>query len=118
MSATQRTIKSLEELGYTVGIVERFISKGGPFGVRKDLFGLFDLIAMHPDNGIIGVQCFTTAWTDHLMILEERRVEALTWIAAGGHIEFWGWRKLKLKRGGVAMRWTPRIEVYDATYFE
>ncbi len=117
MSATQRTIKSLEELGYTVGIVERFLSHGGPFGVRKDLFGLFDLIAMHPEEGIVGVQCFTTAWKEHLTILEENRDIALTWIAAGGHIEFWGWRKLKLFRGSKAVRWTPRIEVYDADYF-
>lgn len=117
MSATQRTIKTLSEMGYTVGIVERFLSHGGKFGVRKDLFGLFDLIAMHPEEGIVGVQCFTTAWKEHLEALEGNREAAKTWLSAGGKIEFWGWRKLKLFRGSKAIRWTPRIEVFDYDYF-
>ena len=35
---------------------------------------------------------------------------AIEWLKCNGFIEVWGWRKLKLKRGGKAMRWVPRIK--------
>lgn len=107
-----RTLEALRNEGYMAGMVERFQSHAGPFGVRQDLFGLFDIIAVHPSEGIIGVQCFATEWTAHYKIfLEERRDEAVNWLKAGGKIELWGWRRLKVKRGGKAVRWTPRIEI-------
>lgn len=91
-----------------VGIVERFLSHAGKFGVRKDLFGLFDLIAVNTsgeERGIYGIQVFTTAWKEHYdKFFIENREEAIKWLQAGGIIELWGWRKLK-------NRWVPRIEV-------
>lgn len=118
MSPTSRTLAALSEAGYMTGVVERFIPKAKFFGIRKDLFGIFDILAVKPGEGFLGVQCFTTAWTAHYEILEQERGNAITWLQSGGKIEFWGWRKLKLKRGGKAVRWVPRIEVIDLGYFE
>lgn len=106
-----RTLEYLRNEGYMVGMVERFLSHAGPFGVRQDLFGLFDIVAVRPDIGIIGIQCFTTAWTEHYQkFYYEHSDEAVTWLSSGGKIELWGWRRLKMQRGGKAVRWTPRIE--------
>ena len=43
-------------------------------------------------------------------ILEECTELALEWLACGGVIEIWSWAKQKVKRGGKAMRWTPKVE--------
>ena len=43
---------------------------------------------------------------------------ALTWIEKGGGLMLIGWRKIKLKRGGKAMRWAPRIKYYKADDFK
>lgn len=111
MSATTKTLEALRGYGYSVDICERFLGFAGKFGQRKDLFGMFDLIAMKPGEGIYGIQCFTTAWTAHeAIILGERKLDALRWIQSYGHIELWGWRKLKVKRGGKAVRWTPKVK--------
>jgi hypothetical protein len=111
-SPSSRTLQFLRENGYMVGMVERFLSHAGHFGVRQDLFGLFDLLAVKPDEGIIGVQCFTTAWAEHYeKFYQSNREEAITWLKSGGKIELWGWRKLKLFRKSKAIRWTPRIEL-------
>jgi hypothetical protein len=116
----QRTLEYLREEGYMVGMVERFLSHAGHFGVRQDLFGLFDILAVRPDEGIIGIQCFTTAWTEHYeKFYESCREESITWLKSGGKIELWGWRRLKVKRKGKAIRWVPRIEVITLeTYSE
>lgn len=80
----------------------------GKFGVRKDLFGIFDLVAVSPFQGIYGVQCFSTAWTQHKeLYLSDRKMEAIKWIRSGGKIELWGWRKLKRKTGN--RQYFPRV---------
>lgn len=111
MSATTRTLKCLRDSSFTVDVCERFLSFAGKFGQRKDLFGLFDLIAMHPTEGIYGIQCFTTAWKQHEdLFTGDCKEAAQTWLDAGGKIELWGWRKLLVKRGGVARTWQPRVK--------
>ena len=54
-----KTKKYYESLGYRVDTVERFICG---IGIRKDLFGLFDQIAINKRE-TIGVQ--TTSATNH-----------------------------------------------------
>lgn len=58
-STTQLSLDHLRGLGYTVDIVERWIPgpKGGP-RIRKDLFGILDLVGLR-EGQTIGVQ--TTA---------------------------------------------------------
>lgn len=114
LSPTQRTLAALRNEGVTAGIVERFNQFVGPHGIRQDLFGFIDVIAVYPDErGITGVQC--CAGSGHAAhrtkIMENEHAPA--WLKAGGRIELWSWRKLKVKRGGKAMRWVPKMEVFE-----
>jgi len=112
MTPTQRTLKHLRQAGYTrVGIVERFNRFAGPKGIRQDLFGFLDLIAISPMAGIVGVQSTGTDFAGHRRkILEDRRQECIDWLMAGGRVLLYGWRKVKAKRGGKKMVYKPRIE--------
>lgn len=51
LSPTQRSIKALRDDGWLVDIVERWI--GGHIKVRKDLFGMFDLIAVRGEEVLL-----------------------------------------------------------------
>ena len=118
-SPTQRSLKYLKDQGFKTGIVERYIS-----GIQKeddhwipgrriDLFGIIDIIAIN-NFVTVGVQSCGQAFSEHHKKLTEEKIDdVIDWLA-GGSRELWliGWRKLKLKRGGKAMRWKPRIRVY------
>ena len=105
---TERTLKYLRNEGYTCDMVERFIAFPPP-GHRKDFLGIIDLIAFDVFK-TIGVQSCGQDFAAHRRKLQESEM-TLLW--TGGHRELWliGWRKLKVKRGGKATRWTPRIEI-------
>ena len=108
---TQRTIKALRDQGMTCGIVEKFNPHVGPHGIRQDLFGFIDIIALDVEQ-IVAIQSCGQSFSEHLKkIVNECGEVAEQWIASGGRIELWGWRKVKLKRGGKAMRWKPRVKV-------
>lgn len=119
ISPTQRTLEALRNLDRTCGIVERFNRFAGPHGKRQDLFGFIDIIALDREQGIIGVQSTGQDFAGHVRkILEERSEEAVEWLKCGGRIELWGWRKLKVKRGGKAMKWAPRIREFTLEDFD
>jgi hypothetical protein len=110
-SPTQRTLRELRKMGRTCGIVERFNQYAGPHGVRQDLFGFIDLIALDPIKGIVGVQSCGQSHSAHKKkILGECRDKAVEWVKCGGTIELWSWTKRVSKRGSKLMRWTPRVE--------
>lgn len=120
----QRTLETCRQQGRECGIVERWIPKGPDtyYGVRRDLFGFIDVIALQPSDhdltpGLcIGIQvCAGSGHAAHKRkILTECSELAQFWLDCSCKIELWSWskRKLKLKSGkfGKAMRWTPRIE--------
>lgn len=108
-SPTQRTIKGLKDLGRIPGIVERFNSHVGNFGIHQDLFGFLDIIAIDPEDGIIGVQSCGQDFAEHITKMTGERNEAMYEWLKHAKVELWGWRKVKLKRGGKAMRWKPRV---------
>lgn len=111
MSPTQRTLRYLRQQGRICGIVEKFNPHVGPHGIRQDLFGFIDIIALDPERGIIGIQSCGQDFAQHRRKITEERTDIVAeWLKSGGKVELWGWRKLKLKRGGKAMRWQPRIE--------
>lgn len=122
ISNTQRTLRALRQEGYLCGMVERFnpyagvmLPTGRRSGIRQDLFGFIDIVAIKP-IGICGIQSCGSDFKKHdLKILENEF--APEWLKAGGSIELIGWRKIKLKRGGKAMRWAPRIKVYTLEDF-
>lgn len=111
MSPTQRTLKALKDMGRTCGIVERFIAQAGPFGQRRDLFGIIDIIALDPERGVVGVQSTGQDFSGHWKkITEEMSENTRLWLETpGASLELWAWRKVKKVRGGKAMIWKPRI---------
>ena len=119
VSPTQRTIRELRNQGRKCAIVERYNAFVGPHGVRQDLFGIIDVIALDPERGVVGVQSCGQDFSAHeRKFLEERAEECFDWLRTPGTaLELWGWRKVKLKRGGKAVRWQPRIRVFQLQDF-
>lgn len=112
ISPTQRTLRELKERGRKCGIVERFNAHVGPHGIRQDLFGIIDIIALDAELGVVGVQSTGSDFAGHYRKLTEEMVESTKdWLETPGTaLELWGWRKVKVKRGGKAMTWQPRIQ--------
>ncbi len=116
ISNTSRTLKYLKDQGWNAGIVERYLQYAGPFGKRIDLFGIIDLVVLTGTN-IIGVQSCGQSFAEHnRKILAEPM--SLKWLESGGQLMLIGWRKIKVKHGGKAMKWSPRIKWYSIKDFK
>lgn len=113
LSPTQRTLRALKDRGLVCAIVEKWNQHAGPFGIRQDLFGIIDVLALDPQAGVIGVQSCGNTFSAHLRKMqEEKNQECVDWLSTPGtSLELWAWRKVKLKRGGKAVRWMPRVKV-------
>lgn len=116
LSPTQRTLRHLEQRGCICGIVERFIPFAGKFGRRIDLFNFIDIISVEADR-ITAIQSCGQSFSEHKKKILENEV-APEWLKAGGGIELYSWRKVKLRRGAKAMRWQPRIYVFTLGDFD
>jgi len=115
ISNTSRTLEYIRNMGWEADKVEQWNPYAGRYGQRKDLFGIIDIIAL-TDKGIMGIQSTGQAFAEHnRKILSEPM--GLKWLEKGGSLMLIGWRKLKLKKGGKAMRWTPRIKEYSIEDF-
>ncbi len=113
MTPTQRTIRELKNNGRVCAIVEKWNPHVGPHGIRQDLFGIIDVLALDPQTGVVGIQCCGgSGYQPHLRkICSERAEESLAWLSTPGTgLELWCWRKVKLRRGGKAVVWRPRIK--------
>lgn len=112
-SPTQRTLRELRKQGRLVDVCERWMinPKHPAGGFRKDMFGFIDLVVLDPEQGIVAVQSCGQDFSGHMRkILDSECTEnVIEWLQCGGKVECWSWRKVKLKRGGKAMRWRPRI---------
>lgn len=109
-SPTSRTKREMRKKGISCDVVERFNQYAGPYGIRQDFCGIFDIIAFSPEQGIIGIQCGAksghSAHKQKILASEF----APEWIKSGGKIEIWSWGKKKVKRGGKAVRWDVKVE--------
>lgn len=114
LSPTQRTLRALRGLGRICAIAEKWqmIPNHPGGGVRKDLFGFIDVVGLDPARGIIGIQSCGSAFSEHLKKLTDSECteNVLEWLRCGGKVEIWGWRRLKVKKGGKALKWVPRIQ--------
>jgi hypothetical protein len=120
VKTTARSLQYLKRLPGVVdaGLVERHTpafkpkSEGGGqiFGGRRhDLFGFIDIVAIDDGDGILGVQaCGSSDLMAHQRKIEENPL-VVAFLRRGNRLVLHGWRKRKVKRGGVAMRWSPRI---------
>lgn len=121
ISPTQRTIRELRNQGMKCAIVEKW---NAHVKIRQDMFGIIDVIALDPERGVIGVQCCAgSGFASHYRKLTEDRVQdTIDWLETPGtSLELWAWRKVKLKRGGKAERWQPRvkkIELSEVTRYD
>jgi len=71
-------------------------------GVRKDLYGFGDILAFRAsDYSMLVVQATSYANLNARIVKAKRIPEFDGWLAAGGQVEFHGWRKRKLKTGNV-----------------
>jgi hypothetical protein len=104
----------LREDGYEPAVVEKW---NPHVRIRQDLFGFADVLAMKPGHPPLLVQATSTGVAARrAKILAEPR--ALMALQSGFAIEIWGWRKLKVKRGGKATKTEARIEaVVEADFF-
>jgi len=115
ISNTSRTLEYLRSRGWICDKVEQFNPHAGKFGHRKDMFGFGDIIALG-ENSIIAIQSCGQAFSEHNRKITEDEYVApnvTKWLECGGRLLLVGWRKVKLKRGGKAMRWSPRIREYS-----
>jgi len=122
LSPTQRTLRALRDQGRIVDISEKWVikPKHPAGGFRKDLFGFVDLVCLDVERGIIAIQSCGQNYSEHLRkIMDSECTEnVIEWLKCGGCLELWAWRKVKLKRGGKAMRWQPRVKVFTLEEFE
>jgi len=115
VSNTSRTLEYIREQGWTADNVEQFNPYAGKFGHRKDCFGVLDIIALGEGN-IIGIQSCGQSFAEHNRKILETP-DALKWLKCGGRLILIAWRKIKLRRGSKALRWSPRIKEYKLTDF-
>lgn len=125
LSSVQRTLRACREQGRFVEKLEQWISYGSrnaestpgmPMGTRRDAFGFIDILAIDTD-AIVAIQACTSGRKEHYdkIIANEY---ALPWLRTGAKIELWSWSKRKMMRGGLVLRWTPKVENITEADFE
>ena len=119
VTPTRRTLAVLKDRGLSVAIVEKFNAFVGPHGIRQDMFGIIDIIALDHTSGVIGVQSCGNDFSGHYKKLtQEKAAECIDWLLTPGtSLELWAWRKVKIKRGGKAWRYEPRVKVFTLEDF-
>ena len=120
LSPTQRTLRAQRDEGRICAISEKWIPFSPGPGVRKDLFGFIDVVVLDPERGIGGIQCCGSDFKKHVdrLLDSECTENVIEWLKSGGFVEVWGWREVKVKRGGKAMRWMPREREITLEDFE
>lgn len=118
---TIRTVKSIaRHQGHKIMVanVESFNHHSGH---KKDLFGIFDALAVEScgdgSTKIRGLQaCGGNDWQEHVRKLKENILTCGLWLAAGNTtIELWGWRKVKRKGQRV---FRPRMQVITLAFLK
>jgi hypothetical protein len=100
----ERTKQHYQKAGWTVGIVERFNPHVPPRGIRQDLYGFIDAVAIRADQpGVTALQACSTDFAEHLVKIMENE-HARTWLQAGNRIVLVAWTKSERGTGG----WTVR----------
>lgn len=105
MTPTARALKSLRELGFIAGVVERY----NPHTKKKnDLFGFIDIVSAREGVGILFVQA--TSGSHHAARVTKIRAsdEFAKLIASGGRVEVWSYAKRGAR--GKRKTWTLRRE--------
>ena len=116
MSHVSRTMKLYRDRVVPIGIVERFIHRPEEeHGIKSDLFGIFDLVAIEKDH-LVGIQVCGSDYQSHVRKIQDSFF-AIPWLNAGAGIILYSWRKVKQKRGGKAAIWEPRVKIFTLNDF-
>jgi hypothetical protein len=122
-SPTARTLAECRKRGWIAQVVEQHLPFPKPFGTKRDLFGVIDIVAIEPSRPafgpgeigtpavLIGIQATASA-AHHAhrraKILAEPRMR--DWLETGARLELWSWAKQGAR--GKAKRWTLRVEAF------
>lgn len=105
MTPTARTLAKLRADGYITEVVERW---NAYTRTRHDLFNIIDVLAVRGSE-TLGIQCTSgSCVAARVRKLAESAALPLL-LAAGWNVQVWGWRKLKVRRGGKSTHWDCRI---------
>lgn len=118
-SPTKKTLAMLRQSGAIAEVVERWVYFGRPEpgkaarGVRKDLFGFVDIVALVPDGDrfkVVGIQACVGGDASKRIdkIALQCREAACALLRAGAAIQVWAWRDLAKDEGG-GRRSVPRV---------
>ena len=105
LSPTKRTLDRCREYGWKVAVVETWNHWSN---TRMDLFGFIDVLAL-TGSEIVGIQCtsYSNIPARVTKIKTETQLAAKMFLASGGRIEVWGWKRGK-KRGEDGKYWQVR----------
>ena len=82
---TRRTLGVLRDRGLSTAIVEKYNAFVGPHGIRQDMFGIIDVVALDHTSGVIGVQSCGNDFSGHYKKLkEDKAVECIDWLKTPG----------------------------------
>ena len=113
VSPTQRALAHCKKQGWVAGITEHWNQYAH---IRQDLFGFIDLVVLRGELLAVQVTSGSNVAARVTKIKAEPRAKA--WLQCGGVIEVWGYRKVKVKRGGKAVRWELRVVPITLEDFE
>jgi hypothetical protein len=90
VSPTARTLRLLRRSGYVCDVCERWIAQAG---VRRDLFGFIDVLAIsRREPGILAIQATSLANVSARLAKAKSRPELKVWLQSA-RFEVWGWGK-------------------------
>jgi len=104
VTPTARSLEVLRKLGYEADVVERWVPGAR---IRRDFLGCIDIVGVHPEHGIIGVQATTTGNIAARLAKAATEKRLRPWLEHA-RFEVWGWA-LRGPRGKRKL-WTLRRE--------
>jgi hypothetical protein len=119
-SPTQRALAECRRKDWPVQVVERWNQWGnGGVGVRIDLFGGIDLVAITPE-GILGIQA--TSGSNHSARVKKLKAlrDLEEWVDCGAILEVWSWtpKKVLNRDGSTSKRKRYELRIQRLTTLE
>lgn len=103
---SQKSKKWLEDGGYLVGIVEKWVPFPKP-GHRVDLYGIIDMVAIRTQEvGVLGVQATSASNARARVVKSLESNTLLPWLQSGNRFEVHSWGKQGAR--GKRKVWTLR----------
>jgi hypothetical protein len=91
MTPTARTLDALRRDDWICQTVESWIPRAN---IRRDLWGIGDVLAMKIGEPLLLIQCTSNANVSARVHKAKAEPRLRTWLACGHRFEVWGWHKL------------------------